>query len=92
MVRPRLRADTEHIAARRLDAEEAFTVLLGSTRIAGWTHPAVLADQFQAVARVAAEVAMVEVVVPWAVPPAASLGNEVIDRVRECVERRPVAT
>jgi hypothetical protein len=92
LVLPRLHHGAGPVEARRLDAEQAFTVLLGSVRIMGWTHAAVLQDQFQAVARVAAEVPMVEVDLPWNVPPPASLGREVLDRVRECVERRPVAT
>lgn len=92
VVSPRLQRNTNRVAIRRLEAEEAFTLLLRATRIVGWTHATILEQQFQSIAQLVAATPVLEVEVPWGIPPPASLAREVIDGVRECAERTRVAT
>ena len=69
---------TDKVSARRLPLGEAVMMLAGCQRIEGWASPAALRAQFEAVVAVVESVPVLEAHVPWGLPFAEGIANELV--------------
>jgi len=86
VVVPRLWPDCDAVAVRRLASVDAFPLLLDAPRIVGWSEAAILTHEFEAITALISTVPVLEVDVPWGLPPAPSLAAEITGRVLEAID------
>lgn len=73
---------TDRVEVRRLSGSDAVLALSGFPRLIGWRDPEVLSRQLALTAALAARVPVVAASIPWGPPFAATLVEQLKDRVR----------
>ena len=81
IVLPRPSREVARLTLTPVKGAEALFRLAGLSRVAGWTDPDLLRAQFRSLARLAAEVPVLEAVVPWGHDGRAPIAGVLLDRL-----------